>query len=130
MHALEDVVAGLGAPCEVSAEQPTGLPDQASALPLAGRSYRHARWLPGAELWEVKAQLLRNFLQRRPDPDQVQRSRHLLPPQHCLQGCCAAEAWLEDKQECGWLHDVLVLDEAAVCMSSCTVEAPHAGRMA
>ncbi|BDA49984.1 Chromodomain-helicase-DNA-binding protein 6 [Coccomyxa sp. Obi] len=28
-------------------------------------SYRKAKWVPGEELWEVKAQLLRNFMQRR-----------------------------------------------------------------
>ena len=30
-----------------------------------GLCYRKARWLPGAPLWEAKAQLLRKFLQRR-----------------------------------------------------------------
>lgn len=28
-------------------------------------SYRKAEWVAGEELWEVKAQLLRNFMQRR-----------------------------------------------------------------
>ncbi len=28
-------------------------------------SYRKAKWVSGEELWEVKAQLLRNFMQRR-----------------------------------------------------------------
>lgn len=31
----------------------------------AGRSYRKTQWVPGKDLWEHKAQLLRNFLHRR-----------------------------------------------------------------
>ncbi len=50
----------------------------------AETSYRKAKWVPGEELWEVKAQLLRNFMQRRgssseptdEDEESLQRGLH------------------------------------------------------